>query len=206
MNTLQTFSFESKPIRVYGTPDEPLFIATDICAALGIGNTSDVIGRLEADEFSVLDNIEGSKNNASVNAVNEAGLYRLVLESRKPEAKAFKRWLLHEVLPSIRKYGSYAADPELRELLELFAKKKSLLARRDEVNSELRACEAQIRDVQRRMVSPASLTEGNKGKLATQEEVEKAFRSGKPRESFLGVRNWRSVKRWWQKLEDGGAL
>lgn len=81
-------------------------MAADVCRALEVGNPSDAVARLDADDRTLV-SIEGSSNGKPVNAVNEPGLYSLVLGSRKPEAKAFKRWITHEVLPSIRKTGGY---------------------------------------------------------------------------------------------------
>jgi hypothetical protein len=77
---------------------EPWFVAADVCRALGLGNSSDVIKRLDEDERTLV-SIEGASNGLPVNAVNEPGLYALILGSRKPEAKAFKRWITHEVIP-----------------------------------------------------------------------------------------------------------
>ena len=90
---------------------EPWFVAADVCRALGLGNSSDVIKRLDEDERTLV-SIEGASNGLPVNAVNEPGLYALILGSRKPEAKAFKRWITHEVIPSIRKTGGYIAGRE----------------------------------------------------------------------------------------------
>lgn len=83
---------------------EPWFVAADVCRALGLGNSSMAISKLDEDERTLI-LIEGASNGLPVNAVNEPGLYSLVLGSRKPEAKAFKRWITHEVIPSIRKTG-----------------------------------------------------------------------------------------------------
>lgn len=85
---------------------EIYFIANDVCNALEIKNSRDALTRLDDDEKDVVltDTLGGKQ---SLSAVNEYGLYSLVLASRKPEAKAFKRWIIHEVLPSIRKTGSY---------------------------------------------------------------------------------------------------
>lgn len=206
MNTLQTFSFESKPIRVYGTPDEPLFAAVDICNVLGLENTTRALERLEADEYSTLIITQGSSNNPELNAVNEAGLYRLVLESRKTEAKAFKRWLLHEVLPSIRKYGAYVPDEQTKELLQLLEQKKRLVAERDSLSSEIRVCDAQLRSLQIQITNPKALLKGgNSGELISKETVTAAFQEGKNRDIFKAARNWRSVKRWWAELSEGGT-
>lgn len=88
------------------------FIVADVCRILEIGNPSDAVSRLDSDERTLV-SIEGASNGKPVNAVNESGLYTLVLSSRKPEAKKFKRWITHEVIPSIRKYGAYLTPETL---------------------------------------------------------------------------------------------
>lgn len=108
MNNIQVFSNDSfGEIRTVQQGEDILFVAADVCRALEIKNARDAINRLEDDEKGVVltDTLGGKQK---VNAVNEYGLYNLVLSSRKPEAKAFKRWITHEVLPSIRKTGSYS--------------------------------------------------------------------------------------------------
>lgn len=85
---------------------EPLFVAKDVCDALLLGRQQDSTRYLDDDEKRVclVDTTSGQQNMV---AVTEAGLYTLILRSRKPEAKAFKRWVTHEVLPAIRKDGGY---------------------------------------------------------------------------------------------------
>ena len=87
-------------------------MAADVCRALGLGNSSMAISKLDEDERTLI-SIEGASNSLPVNAVNEPGLYSLVLGSCKPEAKAFKRWITHEVIPEIRKTGGYIAGQEM---------------------------------------------------------------------------------------------
>lgn len=84
----------------------PLFVAKDICDALGISKYRDAMTRLDEDErMSISVDTLGGKQ--SMTAVNESGLYTLVFQSRKPEAKAFRKWVTGEVLPNIRKHGFY---------------------------------------------------------------------------------------------------
>ena len=85
-------------VRTLNLNGEPWFVAADVCRALGLGNSSMAISKLDEDERTLI-LIEGASNGLPVNAVNEPGLYSLVLGSRKPEAKAFKRWITHEVIP-----------------------------------------------------------------------------------------------------------
>lgn len=100
---------------------EPWFQASDVCDALGIINVSDALKRLDDDEKMTLDLTDGhsgSRGGAQfVNVVSEYGLYALVLTSRKPEARKFKRWITHEVIPSIRKHGAYVKPEKLTEML-----------------------------------------------------------------------------------------
>ena len=96
---------------------EPWFVAADVCRALEIGDTHKAVERLDNDEKgrSLIPTLGGEQE---LLIVNEPGLYTLVLGSRKPEARAFKRWITHEVIPSIRKHGGYLTPPTIAELLE----------------------------------------------------------------------------------------
>lgn len=104
------YTFESgdavHAIRVLMRDDAPWFVAADICRALDLINTTDALGRLDEDEKG-LDSIYTLGGQQEVRVVSEHGLYSLVLGSRKPEAKPFKRWITHEVLPSIARTGVY---------------------------------------------------------------------------------------------------
>lgn len=110
-------------VRVLEQGGEPWFVAKDVCECLAISKHRDAISRLDADErgsFKV-DTLGGKQEMATV---NEYGLYSLVLSSRKPEAKEFKRWITHEVIPSIRKYGSFnmAIPRTLPDALNAYAR------------------------------------------------------------------------------------
>lgn len=105
------FSFESFQIRVVMIDGNPWWVAADVCAVLDLGNASMALARLDDDERTLI-SIEGASNGLPVNAVNEPGLYSLILGSRKPEAKKFKRWVTHDVLPTIRQTGGYGAALE----------------------------------------------------------------------------------------------
>ena len=108
-SSLVPFDFEGSQIRVFTDEQgEPWFVAADVCSTLGIGNVSQALSRLDGDEKTLISN-EGAPAGGppSLNLINEPGLYTLVLGSRKPEAKRFKRWVTHQVLPAIRRTGSY---------------------------------------------------------------------------------------------------
>lgn len=109
MNELQrVFEYEGSQVRTAVIDGRTWFVAKDVCDALEIKSYRDSVSRLDEDEReSVLVDTLGGKQ--EMTAVNESGLYTLILKSRKPEAKAFKRWVTHEVLPSIRKTGEYKA-------------------------------------------------------------------------------------------------
>lgn len=132
-------------VRAVTLEGEPWFVAADVCRALGIGNSSDAVKRLDDDEHALV-SIEGlSRGNDKANIVNEPGLYGLVLASRKPEAKAFKRWITHEVIPSIRKTGGYIAGQETMDDDQLLAN-ALLVAQRKiaERSKQLEAANAKI--------------------------------------------------------------
>ena len=104
-------------IRTITIDGEPWFVAVDVCKALQIANSRDALTRIDDDEKGVvLTDTLGGKQEVTI--VNEPGLYTLVLSSRKPEAKAFKRWITHEVIPAIRKYGGYMTKSLLEQVLE----------------------------------------------------------------------------------------
>ena len=112
--------FENKEfgkIRVVEHSGAPWFVGKDVCDCLEIGNSRDAAASLDDDEKGVaLIDTPGGKQEMSI--ISEPGLYSLVLRSRKPEAKAFKRWIVHEVLPAIRKHGGYLTPKAGRSLAQ----------------------------------------------------------------------------------------
>lgn len=108
MNKIIPFAFEDQLVRVVQIDGEPWFVGRDICRVLDVRNESQALDRLDDDErrdgVCITDPM-GRQQEAI--AVSEAGAYRLVFTSRKPEAERFKRWLAHEVIPAIRKTGRY---------------------------------------------------------------------------------------------------
>lgn len=120
---------------------EPWFVAADVCRALGIGNPRMATARLDDDEKGVI-STDTPGGQQKMNVVNEPGLYALVLGSRKPEAKAFKRWITHEVIPSIRKSGGYIAGQDTMSDADLMA--KALLVAQRQIEQR----DAQITEMQ----------------------------------------------------------
>lgn len=130
MSEVSIIKFNTNAIRIVMKDDDPWFVAADVCAVLDIKNPSDAIKALDDDECLTLDIGEGQKigrgGAQKFNIINESGLYALILRSRKPEARKFRKWVTSEVLPSIRKTGQYVMriTPEQKgELQRLIAQR-----------------------------------------------------------------------------------
>lgn len=120
MNDLQIFKNDTfGQVRILEKDNELWFVAKDVCDCLEIKNTTDALKRLDNDERSRFN----LGRQGETNIVNEYGLYNLVLSSRKPEAKEFKRWITHDVIPQIRKTGTYSMNipKSLPEALRAYA-------------------------------------------------------------------------------------
>ena len=128
---------EGTSIRMQMIKDEPWFAAKDLCEVLGIKNSRDAVQGLDDDEKGVA-NTDTLGGKQELTFVNESGMYALIFQSRKPQARAFRKWVTGEVLPSLRKYGYYV-DPgaqltdEQREELErvMMGRMQRYLSRRD---------------------------------------------------------------------------
>ena len=116
---IQTFNFNTAPLRTLTDENgDPWFVAKDVCDILEISNPSDALQSLYDDEKTNLGNsYVWSEPGRRPLIISEPGLYRLVMRSRKPEAKDFQRWVTHEVLPSIRKHGIYATETTIDQIL-----------------------------------------------------------------------------------------
>ena len=131
MNEIKVFeNAQFGSMRTMEREGEPWFVAADVCKALEIVNNRDAIARLDEDEKGVAStDTPGGKQEVAI--INEPGLYSLVLGSRKPEAKEFKRWVTHEVLPALRQTGEYRMrrDPEGDAIRKQLAEAKALNAK-----------------------------------------------------------------------------
>lgn len=117
MNEVQIFNHPHfGEIRTAGTPDEPLFCLADVCKALEL-DSSQVMKRLGDGVVTIHPTKDSLGRTQNANFVNEDGLYDVILDSRKKEAKAFRRWVTSEVLPSIRKHGGYLTASKIEEVL-----------------------------------------------------------------------------------------
>jgi prophage antirepressor-like protein len=116
-----TFDFKSSPVRVFDRAGQTWFVAADVCRALDISNHRDAVQGLEDDEkgVAIADTLGGAQK---IQTISESGLYALIFKSRKPEAKAFRKWVTGEVLPAIRRTGGYAVLTgigRIQQVLEL---------------------------------------------------------------------------------------
>lgn len=110
MNNLPTtFSFEGNQVRTITKEGNPWWVLSDVCKALEVGHAPTAAKRLDDDEKSTVVINDSGNLNASRTIINESGLYSLILTSRKPSAKRFKKWVTSEVLPAIRQTGGYIA-------------------------------------------------------------------------------------------------
>lgn len=99
-------------VRMAGTAEEPLFCVADICELLGLGNTTQVVSRIEEEDRVQVNTLSQTKGNPNLWHVNESGLYAILLRSDKPAAKPFRQWVTREVLPCLRKHGCYPAPAQ----------------------------------------------------------------------------------------------
>jgi prophage antirepressor-like protein len=114
MNQLQqVFKYHEHQVRTVIKDGEPWFVVKDVCDVLNHSNHKVAVTRLDEDEVSKVYLTDSLGRNQQTTIVNEAGLYSLILTSNKPEAKQFKRWITHEVIPTIRKTGGYVSNDDL---------------------------------------------------------------------------------------------
>jgi len=112
MNTPQIFNFEQNEVRTILVNDEPYFVGKDVAGVLGYSNTKDALSRHVDSEDKTGSRITTSGQSREMTIINESGLYSLILKSKLPNARKFKRWVTSEVLPTIRKTGSYTNVPQ----------------------------------------------------------------------------------------------
>ena len=149
-----TFPETRQEIRVVGTLHRPEWVAKDVCEVLGIGEHRSVLRDFDDDEKGV-HTVHSPGGPQDMLTVTEPGLYRLVLASRKPAAKMFKRWICHEVLPSIRLHGCYPPPPVprnpnslmLRQLADSLERQDSLEAEQHRMAQELNLVANKVHDL-----------------------------------------------------------
>lgn len=146
----RAFDYQGKQVRTVVKNGEPWFVAKDVCDVLEISKYRDAVSRLDCDErASVLVDTPGGPQDMA--AINEPGLYALIMVSRKPEAKLFKRWITHEVIPAIRKTGHYDVNERrlprtyIEALEELVATEKARMALEEQL--ALQAPKVELYDI-----------------------------------------------------------
>lgn len=146
-NNIQIFNNEEfGEVRTVMVSDEPWFVAADVCKALELSNPTVAVSRLDEDERAKFN--LGRQGEGII--VNEAGLYSLILGSRKPEAKVFKRWITHDVIPAIRKTGGYIQGEESMSDDDLIA--RALVMAQKKI--ELREQQLKEKDAQLKLQKP----------------------------------------------------
>ena len=182
MNELQIF--ENKQfgqVRAIMKDGEPWFVAADVCKALEVGNPSQALTRLDDDEkfTTIISNDGAASGISSLAFVNEPGLYTLVLGSRKREAKSFKRWVTHEVIPSIRKHGMYATPTTIEQMIadpanaiKVFSALKQEQERRKELEATVEHNAPKVLFADAVAASHTSILIGDLAKLIRQNGVE----------------------------------
>lgn len=141
MNDLQLFSFEGNKVRTLKINNEPYFVGKDVAKILGYSNTRDALSRyVDSEDKGVakLDTLGGKQNQT---IINESGLYSLILSSKMPNAKRFKRWVTSEVLPAIREHGAYMTDEKAFDVVN---NKDGLASLLQQAADQLRAKDIQI--------------------------------------------------------------
>ncbi|HEI7213933.1 TPA: ORF6C domain-containing protein [Staphylococcus aureus] len=111
MQELQTFNFEELPVRTLEVDGEPYFIGKDVADILGYTNSRKTLSDHVDEEYKLTSRIVTSGQNRNVTIINESGLYSLIFSSKLENAKRFKRWVTSEVLPSLRRTGTYQTKP-----------------------------------------------------------------------------------------------
>ena len=122
-NEIQRFDFKGASLRTLtDEAGEPWFVLKDCMSILDLGNPTETVKMFDKDEFSTTEVIDSIGRRQQTYIISEPGLYRLVMKSRKPEAKEFQRWVTHEVLPQIRRTGGYIPTTDVDDDMTILAK------------------------------------------------------------------------------------
>lgn len=195
MNQLQVFNNEEfGQVRTVVQGEDVWFVAKDVCDVLGINKQRDAYSRLDEDERGsvLVDTLGGQQN---MNAINESGLYSLILRSRKPQAKAFKKWVTSEVLPSIRKHGAYMTDQVLEQAVTNPDFAIGLLTKLKEEKEKLAAAQQQIVQQQPLVTFAEACMQSNES-LKVSEVAKLAAKHGikiGQRQLFAKLREWNLI-------------
>lgn len=158
---LTPFNFGDQPIRIEDRNGEPWFVLSDVCRVLEISNVGNAAARLDDDERDDIALADAIGRTQRVVAVNESGLYRLVLRSRKPSAKRFGKWVTGDVLPSIRRMGSYGQPAQAIDLNDTATLHRLLLSH----TGKMLASEERIAELEPKAQALETLTNAGEGSL-----------------------------------------
>lgn len=131
MSALEVFQYADRQVRTISVDGELWFVLADICGVLGIANAGNVAARLDEADIRQTD-IRSGGQNRSVTIVSESGMYEVVIRSDKPEARQFRWWMTHEVVPSIRRTGAYAVETPEQLMARAVVQAQEIIARKDE--------------------------------------------------------------------------
>lgn len=207
-NEIQTFNFNAATMRTMTDKNgDPWFIAKDVCNILGI-DTNHLREALDDDEITNLRNSEvRNQPGRAPLIISEPGLYKLIMRSRKPEAKEFQRWVTHEVLPSIRKHGIYATETTIDQILadpdfgiRLLTDLKEERAKRIEAENHVKELEPKAKALDDFINVPDTLLVRDAAKLLSNSGTpigEKELRE------WLSSHDWiyRHARTWWATSE-----
>lgn len=177
MNNIQTYTHQVfGDLRTAQLEDEPVFVAADVCKSLDHSNVSMALARLDDDEKAKLDlGLPGGPTNV----VTFPGLLSLILGSRKPEAKEYKRWVTHDVLPSIHKHGGYLTPEKMEEalldpdtIIRLATDLKAERAKREQLQAENDAMAPKALFADAVSASSSTILVGELAKLLRQNGIE----------------------------------
>lgn len=209
MNTeIQTFNFDSASLRTMADENgDPWFVAKDVCDILSLENSRKATADLDPDERNTVTISDGIPGNPNKTIISEPGLYKLIMRSRKPEAKEFQRWVTHEVLPSIRKHGIYATDTTIDQILadpdfgiRLLTDLKEERAKRIEAENQIKELEPKAKALEDFTNVPDTLLVRDAAKILSNAGTpigEKELRE------WLSQHGWtyRHAGTWWAALE-----
>lgn len=197
MNTeIQTFNFNTSTLRTLtDEAGDPWFVAKDVCDILGLENSRKATTELDSDEKNTVTIKEGIAGNPNKTIISEPGLYKLIMRSRKQEAKEFQRWITHEVLPSIRRTGGYIPSAEADSDEDILAKAVLISQRTIELkNRQLHAKDMRIKQLEPKAKALDAFTDVE-DKLLVRDAAKVLSNAGTPI-SEKQLREWMTDNDW----------
>lgn len=177
MNTVMPFDYAGQPVRTVTVKDEPWFVAKDVATILGFRDAFNMTRILDDDEKDT-HKVSTPGGTQDFQVISESGLYSAILRSNKPEVKAFKRWVTHEVLPTIRKHGMYATPSTVEAMLADPDNMIKVLEALKEAREETQRLATQVEEAQPKVLfanavatSKSSILVGEMAKILKQNGV-----------------------------------